>query len=801
MSNLHLRRTLLALAIAAACPGTSNATPAPASDVTHDLSLGRFIVDQQTFNNVTLIGNITSRHATPFDDIDVGDLQAITVLGNFTNKASITVEGDYGTALYFDPSHSIRPSVGGDFSNDGTISVQGQNAWGVIFEQSDITGDIRNSGKIIANGESAEGIILKDATQSGLLINTGTVSNNGLNSRGIDITGTQLNGIQNSGILRATGLGAEAIHIEQSGFPPATPSNFDQAGVVNTGVISAEGIAINVASLSGSTPFMQINQKDGLIEGGTAAIQAHDNASLNWTGGTIRGDVLGLFSANVDGNTLFDGSTLQATWIDLGHGTLTLNKPQTRFVGNLDMDSAAVLQLFLANDTNPSTPILTVTGTTEAESGARIQLQPRASDFRTAAQGTEYALLSSGTLVGGENIRVTSGSALLNVNSYSVDGTTVKAVVASKEAGSVAQNIQGVGGSRNASMAIQPFSRAVMGNLAESDAVFKAFANAGTDVELAKLAETLSPEMNQGAVHAATNSQTLVNNVIANRSGAARNGLSSGDEVAQKGVWIQALNSDADQDMRNGVDGYSANSHGIAVGIDGQFNRDTTIGIAYSYLDSNVKASGGNKTDITGHALTAYGNWTHDNWFVDTSATFGWNDNTSKRYIAGTQAKADYDSSLFGLNALAGYTLRIDRHLVVEPQVGARYANVALDAYREKGSSAALSVGSQRYEVGELGAGLRVASTFDLGQGSLEPEAKAMAWHDLIADQASTTSTFVLGGTPFTTSGAKPARDSYELGVGATYHLGAWSVGGSYNYVAKTGFDSDTFTAKVRYDF
>lgn len=92
MSNLHLRRTLLALAIAAACPGTSNATPAPASDVTHDLSLGRFIVDQQTFNNVTLIGNITSRHATPFDDIDVGDLQAITVLGNFTNKASITVE-------------------------------------------------------------------------------------------------------------------------------------------------------------------------------------------------------------------------------------------------------------------------------------------------------------------------------------------------------------------------------------------------------------------------------------------------------------------------------------------------------------------------------------------------------------------------------------------------------------------------------------------------------------------------------------------------------------------------------------
>ena len=47
--------------------------------------------------------------------------------------------------------------------------------------------------------------------------------------------------------------------------------------------------------------------------------------------------------------------------------------------------------------------------------------------------------------------------------------------------------------------------------------------------------------------------------------------------------------------------------------------------------------------------------------------------------------------------------------------------------------------------------------------GSLEPEAKLMAWHDFIGDKASTTSTFVLGGTPFTTTGATPARDSYEL--------------------------------------
>ena len=46
-----------------------------------------------------------------------------------------------------------------------------------------------------------------------------------------------------------------------------------------------------------------------------------------------------------------------------------------------------------------------------------------------------------------------------------------------------------------------------------------------------------------------------------------------------------------------------------------------------------------------------------------------------------------------------------------------------------------------------------------------------------------------------------PVRDSYELGLGANYRMGAWSVGGSYNYLTSSGFDSDSFTAKVRYAF
>ena len=112
-----------------------------------------------------------------------------------------------------------------------------------------------------------------------------------------------------------------------------------------------------------------------------------------------------------------------------------------------------------------------------------------------------------------------------------------------------------------------------------------------------------------------------------------------------------------------------------------------------------------------------------------------------------------------------------------------------------------LKTSDQRLEVGEIGAGVRVASAFDLGQGTFEPEFKLMGYHDLIADTSSTTSAFTLGGNSFVATGVTPARDSYEVGVGASYKLGAVTVGGSYERLMKTGFDADAFSAKVRYDF
>ena len=291
-----------------------------------------------------------------------------------------------------------------------------------------------------------------------------------------------------------------------------------------------------------------------------------------------------------------------------------------------------------------------------------------------------------------------------------------------------------------------------------------------------------------------------MSNVTGSRTSSLR-GASSGEAFKDTGVWVQTLYSDASQDLRDGVAGYNAYSRGIAVGADGKLNDNLTLGLAYSFINTDVNGKSGNQTKVDSHAFTLYGGFEQGNYFVDASLSYGLNDNDSKRKIAGTSAKADYDSDLLGLNVVGGYTYHINPQMLVEPRIAARYSLVNIDGYREKGSSAALKVEDQRYEAIELGAGLRVAGEYPLGAGTLQPQARLMAYHDFAADEAKSTSTFLLGSTPFVTSGAKAVRNSYEAGVGADYKLGAVTLGVNYDYIGKSGFDADVFSAKVRYDF
>ncbi|PCR96478.1 autotransporter outer membrane beta-barrel domain-containing protein [Pseudomonas fluorescens] len=796
MNTACLRRSLLALSIAAASLHASFVAAAGAS-LNYDLSGGALNSNLQNYGLIDLNGNGTIVPGSP-STLTYGAQLTGLAADQLRNNGTIRIDGaNHGMGISLSTAGAVPSKIKYSLINQGSIIVNGLPGSGSSVGISDIGSTLGeslvNSGNIEVSGASASGVLMVHTAMGGLS-NSGTISASGTDALGILLDGASLSGsVSNTGTIRASGSDAEALVFE--GVTSSRPAG--SFNLVNYGTIVGESTGVHISGQTVGVPFT-IYQGNGLIEGGSAAIKVDDGvAYFKFYGGTVKGDLLGLSGVSIDGDATFDGSTIKSGYVTIEDGTLTLVKPHTTIIGDFDMEeSDSVLEMYLGNDTNPALPVLKVTGTTDIAPGATLRLLARSSDFRVTPGGTKYTLISSGNLIGGNNLTVTSTSALLDVKSFGVAGNDITSVVTSKSEETLAQNTLVAGGSRNAATAVGRVS-SLLSRLDEQDPVFQAFANAGSDAQLARLSETLSPDVSRGVIHAATNSQTLVSSVINERSSRAR----TAGVPTDKGVWLQALSSDANQDERRGVSGYDADSHGIAVGADGQLNADTAVGLAYSYLDTDVKSDRGNKTLVTGHALTLYGNWTHDNWFVDSSLMYGWNDNESKRYIAGTRAKGDYDSNVFGVSALAGYTVRLTPDVVLEPQVGARYANVSMDSYREKGSSASLNVGSQRYEVGEMGVGARLAAAFEVGTGSLEPEAKLMAWHDVIGDKTGTTSSFVLGGDSFTSRGTTPVRDSYELGLGANYRMGAWSVGGSYNYVTASGFNADGFTAKVRYAF
>ncbi|MCX9153270.1 autotransporter outer membrane beta-barrel domain-containing protein [Pseudomonas sp. TB1-B1] len=687
-------------------------------------------------------------------------------------------------------------TIGGDVSNTGLIDMAGEGAIGIVLDRNNadpvtIGGKLLNSGTIRATGEGAWGIEVETPTAPLRIENSGLLSANGDGARGVLVLEGTLDYILNTGTIE--GMGTNAGAFEFSGATFAQNSATGARGIVNRGIIRADGTAISVDTADQVSTF-EINQQAGEIRSNSGiAIDAGNLATLNWTGGTIIGDVLNLNAVNIDGQAAFSGSRIIAP-VSVNSGSLNLSAPGTAITGNLNVASGAGIDMHLADSVVPTTPYLTVNGTANFAQASTLTVSANPGDFASTHDGTQYTLLQA-TSVQDNGLSVASASSLLDVLSYSSDAQTVKAVVAVKSNQQVQQDLAAVGASAASVTAVNTFKNGVLSKLSADDQVFQALANAGTAQQLAKIGDQLKPDVNRGALDVALSGQTVVNGAIFNRLTDQRESHQVG------GVWVQGLSSNMDQDGRGGDNGYSANSSGMAVGVDGRLNDTTILGVAYSYLNSNIHSDLGNKTDVEGHALSLYGNWALQNWFAGGSLSYGHNENDSKRHIAGTTAKGSYDSNVLSASVIGGYSFKPSQAVVIEPRVAARYSNVRMDGYDEKGSSAALSTRSQRYEVGEVGAGVRLAGNLPVGAGSLQPEATLMAYHDLMGDRVAQTSSFVAGGSAFTVTGASVARDSYEASVGVNYNVSDFSVGASYTRQARSGFDADGVMLKARYAF
>lgn len=641
-----------------------------------------------------------------------------------------------------------------------------------------------NSGSVL-NGTSI-GLDHANSTTA-TLNNNGTISGNsyGLNNINNSTIGT----LNNYGTISATGNFGTGLYVS---FATLTTLN-------NSGTISG-------AQAMELQPFgpMTINNS-GNILGSSAnsyainAQNAGNNVTLNWSGGRIRGAMRGLAAINITGDVVYDTGYSYGN-INLANAAkMTLEQDRVRHSGNLTLAPNAMLDLYLSSatplassGTPNNTAIVYGVSTATFGNGSQIGLKVRGADF--AADNSTYTLLAGEGITNNGLSVVTRDSALLQVDDFLVNNGAIYATVSTVDDYAFIGNTPN--GQRAGSTILPLLSGMAGGN--NNDPVLNALA--GDADEVARTVEQLVPQVNGASLQAANSLNNIANFNATQRTQGLR-GASAGDAFIERGLWLKALGSDVTQDARDGIEGYDADLSGLAIGADGKLTDQLTLGLSYSYLNSDITADGGNQTDIDGHAITLYSGYEQGAWFLDSSLTLGLNHNDSTRYIAGTKAKGDYDSQLLGLDVLGGYGFNLDNGLLIEPRAAARYARVDIDSFREKGSIAALAVEDQRYEVAELGAGLRVAGNLPLGQGNLQPQATLMVYHDFAADQIATNASFTFGSSSFLATGASPARTRYEAGIGVDYIIANTTLGVSYDYSGKEDFQADTLQAKVRYDF
>lgn len=344
-------------------------------------------------------------------------------------------------------------------------------------------------------------------------------------------------------------------------------------------------------------------------------------------------------------------------------------------------------------------------------------------------------------------------------------------------------------------------------------ALSNAVNNLTSAAEIEKAGAQLRPSANGATTQAALGAVGQAVNTISVRTdsvraasadtGGSASGISSGEALRGLGVWGQAFGSVATQDRRLGVDGYTADTYGVAFGADAKVAEPVRLGLSFAYARTGVDDAGareGSGQTINSYIGSLYGTYSASRWYVDGALTYGHHtyDGTRVINIAGAArqtAKSSYGGNQYGAKTELGVPLAVGSGVVVTPLAGIAYNHLRQDGYTEKDAAAALTVGSSSTDSIKSSLGVKAAATLaQWREWNVRPNARAIWSHEFNTKAHDQTSAYVDGGASFTNSGTDAASESFTLGVGLdlasvrnTTLSAKYDAGLSDRYVSHTG--------------
>ncbi len=573
-------------------------------------------------------------------------------------------------------------------------------------------------------------------------------------------------------------------------------SSLDNAGTID-GTIVIETLD-NSGTINGLTVAAELDNT-GTINGQVIATNLTNAGLLNsailatdiTNSGTIQGQVFVTSMLDTSGSVF---GTVGGNSLVVRDGGVVAG---TADMGSLLVEAGGELQAILTDATDPTLAHFTAVDAT-LESGAKVHINGTSDLFNPDLAGVDYLILEAdNSLTANTDDLMLYHSGLIGVDWAECSDlqlcVTVRALNLEEVAINDGADTNGVGAAAAAQSVLVAQSGTETG-----DAFFELL----DSVVEGKAWNQLNTSGQGETVYAGRDAERVVSRYVQRLLQQGRN---SGEEFqGGHGLWVQALQTDGEGDRQNGIAGFDIDTTGMALGYDIELMPGLFIGGVISTADSQVDAdNGGSGVDTDTTMLSLYTQWSQNQWFANAVATYGRSDNDGFRYIVDDRAEADYDSDMLSVRLQAGKAFAISQNgWSIAPRAEFAYSKIDIDSYVERGSVAALSVGSQSYETLELGLGAELSKAFIIDRAVLKPYLDLAVYHDFASDQVQTSSRFVVGGDNFVTTGYDVEDTNLSATLGLSYGFGSdHTLKAAYEYFGNSDYNSGSWMLRYSYSF
>ncbi|MBL6987782.1 MAG: autotransporter outer membrane beta-barrel domain-containing protein, partial [Methylobacter sp.] len=192
--------------------------------------------------------------------------------------------------------------------------------------------------------------------------------------------------------------------------------------------------------------------------------------------------------------------------------------------------------------------------------------------------------------------------------------------------------------------------------------------------------------------------------------------------------WLKGLGGFGGLDSDGNADRADNHSGGFALGADTRLGDRAVLGVAASYVRSNVDAVTAN-LDMDSYQLSGYGKWHRDGNYVKGTLGAGFHQTGSRRTVLSDSASANYGSSTAGTALEAGRNIALLETATLTPYAGMQYLHLNRNNFTETGSNLAnLKVREADEDSFRTLLGARLSQVVKAGWGmSIQPSLHA-AW-------------------------------------------------------------------------